>query len=118
MRLGLRERDLLNPEFGDGLAVAVPGPHSLLRLIAEGHDFGGEALADDARANGGVLHERAADHEVFAVVREHDAVEDHFRSGIAGDAIEAENLAFLNLEMTAIGFDDGVHGVDCDLSDE
>jgi hypothetical protein len=24
----------------------------------------------------------------------------------------------LNLEMTAICFDDGVHGVDCDLSDE
>ena len=48
----------------------------------------------------------------------HDAVEDHFRVGIAFDAIETEDLAFLNLEMTAIGYDDGVHGVDCDLSDE
>src|SRR5450755_347111 len=91
----LGERDFFNPEFGDRLAMTVTGADALLRLVAEGHDLGGQALAHDAGADGGVLDERRSDDQFVAVVCQQDAVEDDFGIGVASDAIEAKSLAFL-----------------------
>ena len=108
-RPGLAERDLFNPQFGDRLAMAVPRANSLLRLVAKRHDLGSERLAYDARADRRTIHERRADEEILAVVGEEHAIEDDFRVSRAGNAIEAENLAFLYFEVSAVCFDDRVH---------
>src|SRR5690349_18409198 len=75
----LREGDLVNPEFGDRLTVAVATAHALLRLVAEGDDLRTARLTDDRRAHGRVADGRAADDELVAIVREQDAIEDDLR---------------------------------------
>src|SRR5215472_14025185 len=105
----LREGDLVDPEFGDRLPVAMAAADSLLRLVAEGDDLRALGLTDDRRTHRCLVDGRAADDEILAIVREQDAVEDDFRIDVAGDAVEPDDLAFSHLELAAVEFDDGVH---------
>lgn len=111
VRPDLREGDLLNPKFGERLAVAVTSTNALLRLIAEGDDFRSEPLPHDLGAHLCLAHGGAADDEVRAVVGQEDAIEDDRRIDVAFHPVEADDFAFPHFQLSAIGFDDGVHRV-------
>src|SRR5579863_5398694 len=106
---GLGKGDLLNPQFGDRLAMTVTPPDALFRLVAERDDLRSFALAHDGRADARLADGRPTDDQFLAVVREQHAVEDDGRVDVAVDVIEAQDVAFADFELAAMSFDDGVH---------
>src|ERR1700736_3192752 len=107
----LRERDFFNAHVGHRLAVAVAFADALLRFIVENHDLTVFELASDARGHAGFGHERRSDQKIGAVVREKHPIENDLGRRVSRDAIEANHVAFLNLKLSSIGFDDGEHQV-------
>jgi len=106
----LRERDFLNAQFGHRLSVSVASSHALLWFIAKRYDFRTLALPHDARGDLGGGEKRRADEKIGACVGEKHAIENNFVIRVAFDAVEAYNIAFFNLELPTVGFDDGEHG--------
>src|SRR5215469_4691091 len=89
--------------------MTVAPAHALFRLVTESHDLRTFALTHDRRADARIADGRTADDQFFAVVREQHAVEDHGGVDSAVDVVEAQDIAFADLELAAMGFDDGIH---------
>jgi len=106
----LRERDFFNAQFGYWLAMAMACPNSFLGLVAKSHDFGPLALPHDARGDFGGGNNRRTHEKIGTCVGEEDTLKNNFVIGVAFDAVKADNVAFLNLKLPSIGFDDGEHG--------
>jgi len=108
----LGERDFLNAQLGYGLAVAVAPSHAFLRLVSKGDDFRALALPYHTRGDLSGGDQRRSHEKIGACVREENTLKNNFVIRVAFDAVKADNVAFLNLKLPSVGFDDGEHGED------
>lgn len=92
----LRERDLLNAQLGDWLPMTVARSDALFWLVAEGGDFAGLAMAQNAAGYASFGDHRRTDQEFLTVVRKQHAVEDDLLIWLAREPIQANNVAFLD----------------------
>src|SRR5579872_479529 len=108
-RAGLGERDLFNPQLDDRLPVPVALADALLRLIMEDFDLGRLSRAEDGGGHARIRDQRAARQEVFAVEREQNPVEDDALLAVGRRAVQADDVALLDSQLSSVGLDDGEH---------
>src|ERR1700736_534359 len=99
----LRERDLVDPDFREPLAVAVQLAHALLRLVPEDEDLLVLGLAQHRAGDRGAAHDGGPDRDVVAVGGQDDAIEGHRGADFGFDEIGADDIAFRHTELLAAG---------------
>ena len=91
--------------------MAVELTDALLRLVAENQDLLVLGLAQNGSGNRGAAHRRVADGDVVVAGREHHTIEGNVGADLAGDQIAADNVAFGDSVLLAVGLNDRVHNL-------
>src|ERR1700722_17248609 len=105
----LRKRDFRDLDLGERLAMTVEFADALFRLIAEDENLLVLGLAQHRSGDAGAAHGRRSDAHALAAARQHDSVEGDVRSGLAGQQVATNDVAFGDLILLAAGLDDRVH---------
>jgi len=91
--------------------VAVEFSDALLRLVAENQDLLVLGLAQNGSGNRGAAHRGVAHGDIIVTRRKHDAIEGNVGTDLAGDQVAADNVAFGDPVLLAVGLDDRVHNL-------